>query len=86
MTNEMITKPSSATVTIGQETFTEEDSLATRARHNVMVKALNETDYSFTSVPGALSWLGSPSSESENCKVSTPCYQVLFILLHYFYG
>ena len=46
---------SSAWMIIGDEVFTCEDELAFfRARHAVMIKALNETKYRYTNVPGAL--------------------------------
>ncbi len=54
MTGETIVKPGSATIKIGKEIYTSEDQLTTRARHQVMIKTLNETAYRFTNLPGAL--------------------------------
>ncbi len=52
--DESSTKPSSATLTIGGEVFRSEHKFAAHARHAVMIKALNETGYRFTNIPGAL--------------------------------
>ncbi len=48
------TKPSSATLKIGDEVFRSENKLAAHARHAVMIKTLNETRYRYTNIPGAL--------------------------------
>ncbi len=50
----MVVIPGCATVKIGGETFTSTDKLTTKARHLVVLKALNETRYRYTNIPGAL--------------------------------
>ncbi len=47
-------KPGSATLLLGDERHSSEDKLTCIARRLVVLKALNETTYRFTSIPGAL--------------------------------
>ena len=50
----MIVKPGSATLLLGDETHTSEDNVTSIARRLVVLKALNETKYRYTSIPGVL--------------------------------
>ncbi len=50
----MVNNRCSATLIIGNESFTVDDTQDDRAKHQVMIKTLNYTKYKFTAVPEQL--------------------------------
>ena len=61
-------KPACATLQLADETYTSEDKLATRARHLVMITALNETKGRFTALPPALKKLTADTTKCTEAK------------------
>ncbi len=61
--------PAVATLQIGTETYYSQDTLATRARHYVLLRALNETQYKFTTLPQAIKEF---SAQKDSCTKDKP--------------
>ncbi len=68
---EYLQDPAIAALQIGGETYTSADTLATRARHSVLLRALNQTKYKFTALPSALKEY---TAQTGNTFSEKPCH------------
>ena len=64
----LVVNPGSVTILLGKETHTSKDEFTFKARRLVPLKALNETQYRYTSIPGALR--GFSGDGDKQCEIS----------------
>ncbi len=65
--------PGSVTILLGKETHTSQDEFTFRARRLVPLKALNDTQYRYTSIPGALRTFSTDKDKQSETSVQPHC-------------
>ena len=66
-------KPGCATIRLGAETHTSQDEITFRARRLVALKAMNETQYRYTTLPGALRTFSTNRDKQNEMSVQAQC-------------